>query len=48
MARYDEVARYWEENKIALIDFLEKVHQGQGFKLDEKINSVKILDLEKI
>lgn len=45
--RYDEVARYWEENKIALIDFLEKVHQGQGFKLDEKINSVKILDLEK-
>lgn len=40
--RYSEVARYWEENRTALIDFLGKVHQGIALKLNENEKFVSI------
>ena len=42
--RYEEVERYWNENKVALVEFLSKVHEGAGFKLNEKIKYVSIED----
>lgn len=40
--RYSEVARYWEENKKSLVNFLEKVHQGVGFVIKSEIKKVQI------
>lgn len=42
--RYEEVARYWNDNKSALVDFLSKVHQGVGFQLNP---SDKFVSIEK-
>jgi len=40
--RYSEIARYWEENKIALVDFLSQVHQGIGLRLTPSDKFVSI------
>ena len=40
--RYSEVARYWNENKVALVEFLSKVHEGAGFKLNAEVKYVSI------
>lgn len=42
--RYSEVERYWNENKVALVEFLSKVHEGAGFKLNKKIKYISIED----
>ena len=41
---YEEVARYYRENRESLIAFIENIHQGIGFKASEyrPVESIKI------
>ena len=43
---YSQVARYWEENRQALINFLKNIRQGFGIKSKDKTGLVSINKVE--